>query len=242
MFRRKSCTYKFVAFIAKRFCKKSQSIGVENIPNEPCIIVSNHSKLYGPVNAELYFPTEKAIWCDAFMMVKKEFPNYAYHNFWGGKPNLFQKAFAHTIAPLVTHVMSRADSLPVYRDMRIINTYKITVQTLSEGVNVVILPESPQEYNEIVNNFNERFVDVARFYYKNYQKQLKFVPMYYSVELRKMVFGKPIEFDSNNNMDDERKRICSYLMQEITKMAKELPRHKVVPFNNVKKSQYKYSK
>ena len=57
-----------------------------------------------------------------------------------------------------------------------------------------------------------------------------------------MVFGKPIRFDSKNSIDEERKRICAYLMDEITKIAKTLPRHVVVPFNNVDKSQYKYSK
>jgi hypothetical protein len=66
--------------------------------------------------------------------------------------------------------------------------------------------------------------------------------MYYSVRLKKMVFGKPIRFDSKNSIEDERKRICAYLMDEITKIAKTLPKHVVVPFNNVDKSQYKYSK
>ena len=148
----------------------------------------------------------------------------------------------HILAPIVANVMSSADSLPVYRDMRIMKTYKATTEALNNGLNVVILPECTEEYNEITNCFNEYFVDVARFYYKHYQKELLFVPMYYSVRLKKMLFGKPIRFDSKNNIDDERKRICAYLMDEITKIAKTLPRHIVVPFNNVDKSQYKYSK
>ena len=57
-----------------------------------------------------------------------------------------------------------------------------------------------------------------------------------------MVFGKPIEFNNENKIQDERNRICTYLMEQITILAKSLPKHKVVPFNNVKRKEYKYSK
>ncbi|MBE5737880.1 MAG: hypothetical protein E7348_05710 [Clostridiales bacterium] len=241
-YKKKTLTYKFIANCSKVYYKKNEYIGLENLPDEPCIITGNHSKLHGPINAELYFPTKKLIWCDEPMMNKKEFIGYAYKTFFNGKPNFFHKIGMHILAPIVANVMSSADSLPVYRDMRIMKTYKATTEAINNGLNVVILPECTEEYNEITNCFNEYFVDAARFYYKHYQKELLFVPMYYSVRLKKMVFGKPIRFDSKNSIDEERKRICAYLMDEITKIAKTLPRHVVVPFNNVDKSQYKYSK
>ena len=71
---------------------------------------------------------------------------------------------------------------------------------------------------------------------------LKFVPMYYSPKLKIMVFGKAVEFNTSNKIEDERKRICTYLMEQITVLAKSLPKHKVVPFNNLKRKEYKYSK
>ena len=118
----------------------------------------------------------------------------------------------------------------------------MSVQALIKGVSVFIRPECPNSHTQIINVFNEYFVDVARYYYKDQSKLLKFVPMYYSPELKTMVFGKSIEFNKDNAIQDERKRICTYLMEEITRLAKSLPKHKVVPFNNVKKSEYKYSK
>ena len=238
---KKSMFFRLIALAISLFYCKSKIIGLENL-SEPCVVVSNHSKLHGPINAQLNFPKNKAIWCDAPMFDKKEFPTYAYANFFKRKPNFFNKLLVRALAPLVAHLFRNADTLPVYRDMRIVKTYKMSVQALIKGVSVFIMPECPNSHNQIINVFNEYFVDVARYYYKDQSKLLKFVPMYYSPELKTMVFGKSIEFNKDNAIQDERKRICTYLMEEITRLAKSLPKHKVVPFNNVKKSEYKYSK
>ena len=66
--------------------------------------------------------------------------------------------------------------------------------------------------------------------------------MYYCKDLRKMLFGKPIKFNGNNPIEQERTRICDYLIQETTALAKELPTHKVIPFNPVPKKDFKNSK
>lgn len=240
--KKKGLFFRFCVWWVKLFYKKSEYIGLENIPNEPCIITGNHSKAHGPVNAEFYFPTKKLIWCDGPMMYRKEFPEYAYNNFWGGKPNFFCKIGAHLLAPLITYYFRNADALPVYRDMRIMKTYKASTDALEAGVNIVILPECPEPHNEITNKLNEYFVDVARFYYKRTGKELQFLPMYYAVGIKKVIFGKPIKFDSTAPIEEQRKVICEYLMAETTAIAKSLPVHKVIPFNNVPKKQYKNSK
>ena len=66
--------------------------------------------------------------------------------------------------------------------------------------------------------------------------------MYNAHKLKKVVFGKPIKFDANNDIVEERKRICDYLKSEITALAEGLPRHRVVPYANIKKKHYPYSK
>lgn len=240
--KKKGLFFRFIVWIIGLFYKGSEIIWQENIPDEPCIFIGNHAQAHGPINAERYFPVKKLIWCDGPMMVRKEFPEYAYNNFWGGKPNAFQRAFAHILAPLITYVFKNADALPVYRDMRIVKTYKASVDALEQGINVVILPECPEPYNEITNQFNEYFVDTARLYYKRTGKELLFTPFYHSKYLKKTVFGKPIRFDGANLIENERKRVCTYLMDEVTRLAKSLPVHKVIPFNTVDKKEYKNSK
>ncbi|MBQ9915427.1 MAG: hypothetical protein IJO50_04705, partial [Clostridia bacterium] len=87
-------------------------------------------------------------------------------------------------------------------------------------------------------DFQEGFVDVARLYEKRTGKALSFVPLYIAPGLRKMYLGKPIRFSAGAPISQERRRICEYLMNEITEMACSLPEHRVVPYRNIPKGMY----
>lgn len=240
--KKKKGFYRFIAFFVCLFNRPVEFLGMENMPEEPCVIVCNHAKARGPIMAEAYLPFKKRIWCDAPMFDKKEFVKYAYSAFWGGKVNCFKRFFVKLLAPLVAYVFKNADAIPVYRDMRVVKTYKASVEELNEGKSVLIFPECPDEYNEIINKLNVYFVDVARYYYKQTGKELLFVPMYYGATIRKAIIGNAVKFDSNADIADERKRVTDALLDETTRVAKMLPVHKVIPFNNVKKKYYKNSK
>ena len=62
--------------------------------------------------------------------------------------------------------------------------------------------------------------------------------MYIAPKLKKMYLGKPIRFRADEPIGEERKRICAYLMKEITEIACALPEHKVVPYRNIPKKEY----
>jgi len=53
-----------------------------------------------------------------------------------------------------------------------------------------------------------------------------------------MHLGKPIRFDPDAPMEEERMRICRYLMDEITGIAVSLPEHTVIPYRNIPKKYY----
>ena len=103
---------------------------------------------------------------------------------------------------------------------------------------MIIFPECYDPYNHIVNRFQDRFIDVAKLYYKRTGKAVSFVPMYIAPALKKMYLGKPIAFCPDVPMEQERQRICSYLMDEVTNIAVHLPRHTVVPYPNIPKRDY----
>ncbi len=215
--------------------------GMANLPEEPVVIVGNHTQLHGPVACELYFSHEYYTWCAAQMMHLKEVPAYAYEDFWSRKPKWtrpFYKLLAYMIAPLSVCVFNNARTIAVYHNMKIISTFKNTVRILKSGGNVIIFPEHDKKYNNIVYDFQENFIDIAKLYYKNTGKELKFVPMYIAPNLRKMYIGKPTGYCADIPMEEERKRICTYLMEEITKIARSLPVHKVVPYRNIPKKYY----
>ncbi len=230
-----------IKYIVGRLYPKIEIAGQENLPDEPVIIVGNHTQLHSPVACELYFGDDYYTWCAAQMMHLKEVPGYAFQDFWSKKPKWthpFYKLLAYLIAPLSVVVFNNARTIGVYRDIKIISTFKNTIRVLNQGGSVVIFPEHDVKYNNIVYEFQENFVDVAKLYFKKTGKELKFVPMYVAPKLKKMYLGKSVSFCADTPIEEERKRICSYLMAEITNIAKGLPEHTVVPYRNIPKKFY----
>lgn len=237
--------FRFVVKIVKLVYKKRIIEGEENILNNPTIYVGNHSQLHGPLTSSLYFPFEGKVWCRGEMMNLKEAPAYAYSDFWSKKPKItkwFYKLMSYCIAPISSYLFTRADTIAVYKDSRIISTFKNSVAELQKGNSLIIFPEEPTPYNEIINEFQDKFIDVAKLYSKRTNKEICFVPFYNAVKLKKVVFGKAIKFDCTMEMEEQRKVICNHLKEEITKMAKELPEHTVVPYDNIRKKDYPKSK
>lgn len=233
--------YRFLLWILRVVYPRMEIIGSEHLPDEPVVIVANHTQMNGPIACELNFPEKRYTWCAAQMMTLKEVPSYAYQDFWSQKPKAvrwFFRIAAYAIAPLAVLLFNNANTIPVYRDARILTTLRTTLNRLLEGANVVIFPEHDEKYNNIIYEFQEGFVDVARLYHKKTGKELKFVPMYIAPNLKQMHIGKPISFCPDAPIEEERKRICNYLMQEITQIAAELPLHIVVPYRNIPRRNY----
>ena len=233
--------YRFVRYLAWLYSPKYKINGTENIPDGPCVIVGNHSQMYGPIFAEIYTPGEHDTWCTAEMMDRKEVPAYAYQDFWSGKPKAvrwFFKILSYLIAPIAEIVFTNAQTIPVYRDMRVITTFRESIRKLREGRRLVIFPECYQEHNNIVHEFQNRFVDLARLYYKETGQELSFVPLYVAPRLGEVFYGTPIRFHAEAPIAEERTRICGELMDAITEIAVSKPEHTVIPYPNIPKKQY----
>ena len=236
-----AAAFRVVKGMVRLFYPKTTVVGAENLPEEPVIIVGNHCRMNGPIVSELYLPKEHDTWCAGQMMSMKEVPDYAFADFWSEKPRWirwFYRILSYLIAPLSVCVFNEANTIGVYHDTRIILTFRQTVKRLQEGANVVIFPEHSEDYNHILCRFQDRFVEVARMYWKRTGEALKFVPMYLAPKLKTVFLGKPIAYDPNSPPEQERRRICETLMQAITDLACSLPEHLVVPYHNVPRRQF----
>lgn len=216
-------------------------VGEENLPQEACILVGNHSHAHGPICGELRFPGKRKIWCAHQMLYMKEVPDYTFQDFWGLKPkwtHWFYRGLSYLIAPLSVCLFRNASVIPVYRDNRLLTTFRQTISALEAEENIIIFPECYEPYNNIVYTFQDRYIDVAKLYYKRTGKRLPFVPLYIVPALKQMHIGKPIFFDPEAPIEQERERISHYLMEEITRIAADLPQHTVVPYPNISKKYY----
>lgn len=239
-----SVPYRILKWLIWLFYPKMEVVGTENLPEEPSIVVGNHCQTNGPVFCELYFPSRRYTWCAGQMMHREEVADYAFEDFWSGKPaysRWFYRILSHLITPFCLCLFNNARTIPVYRDNRMLTTFRETMDRLREGNHVVVFPEHNQPFNNIIYDFQDRFIDTAKLYYRKTGKELSFVPLYVSPRLKKMVLGKPIRFCAANSMEEERRRICRYLMEEITAMACALPRHRVVPYRNMPRRYYPFN-
>ena len=234
-------TYRFIRWIVNAVYPKYAVIGSENLPPEPCIIVGNHSQIHGPLVAELRFIGKHYVWCASQMMNRKEIPAYAFQDFWSMKPKWthpFFKLLSHLIVLPASCIFNNANTIAVYRDIRIMSTFKETMQVLNDGANVIIYPEHRVPHNHIIYDFQENFIDVAKLYCRKTGKALHFVPMYIAPRLHKLCLGQPTVFDPDAPIEEERKRICTYCKDSITALAESLPEHTVVPYDNLPKKCY----
>lgn len=236
-----SLLYKIIKGLVWFFYPKLKVVGAENLPDDAAIIVGNHTQMNGPIATELYCPGKHYTWCAGQMMEWKEVPEYAFRDFWSQKPKWthpWYKLLSYIIAPLSVCVFNNANTIGVYHDTRLIGTFKNTIKRLQEGNHVVIFPEHDVKYNHILYEFQDRFIDVAKLHYKKTGKPVSFVPLYIAPKLKAMYFGKPIQFNPDVPITEERRRICDYLMTEITQIAVSLPAHTVVPYRNIPKKLY----
>ena len=233
--------YRAICRIVRILSPKYTLCGVENLPPEPCVIVGNHCQMYGPIAAELYMPRLRYTWCIGEMMNRKEVPAYAFQDFWSMKPrrtHWFYHLLSHLIAPLAEYVFTHANTIPVYRDQRVISTFRQSVARLQEGADIVIFPEKNEPYNAVLCRFREHFTDVARLYYRKTGTVLSFVPMYVAPMLKSIHFGRPVRYDPRASEEEERERVCAAIASAITETAVSLPPHTVVPYVNMSRNRY----
>lgn len=236
--------YRILAFFVWLFSPKYRVEGGEDVPQEPSVLVGNHCHMYGPVFAEFYSPVKRKTWCAGEMMERKTVAAYAFQDFWSNKPKWthpFFRLLSHLIAPLAELIFTNARTIAVYHDTRVLSTFRDSVKTLEAGESLVIFPECYNRHNNIVYDFQRGFVDVALMYYRKTGRKVSFVPFYVSPKLKKGVFGAPVSFDPDNDLKQERERICAAMMDGITVLASRLPCHRVVPYPNVSKKHYPMS-
>ncbi len=233
--------YRIIEPIVRAVYPRIQFLGLENKPDEPALYIGNHSQNNGPLSCQFYFPGRKYIWTAGAMFKLKDVPDYAFQDFWSFKPKrsrwLFKIA-SYLIAPLSVCIFNNADTLPVYRDARGLATFKKTISALQDGADIVIFPEHNCKRSNIIYDFQDKFIDVARLYHKKTGKALPFVPMYIAPKLKQVHLGKPTYFNPDAPMDEERERIRQYLMTEIEAIAYNLPAHTVVPYRNIPRKDY----
>ena len=163
----KSKIYKLLTFLAKLVYKKRKLINFNG--SQVCIYVGNHCQLHSPIDFELSFPQKKKIWCISEAMNFRSAPNYMVNELTkhkGKKVRWFYKMLSYFFCPLLAFVLNNADTIPVYKDSRVLQTFNASINALEKGESIIIFPECHNKYNNIVCEFEKNFVFLAKLFYK----------------------------------------------------------------------------
>ncbi len=225
--------FKFICFIARLAYPRSHMVFEAEPDGEPGLFVCNHSEICSPVMITLDFDRPHANWVINCAMDRKKCESYAFHDVLSGnsrKHKGFYRFLAKIIRVLLPPILDNVDTVPVFHDRRIIETFKQSVKKLESGKDVVIFAESPRQYSEYINELQRGFVDLGRYYFSRTGKKLKYYPAYVERSNRVIAVGKPIEYDPELPMKEQRERICVFLQEGIDRQARGLKKHKPVKF------------
>jgi 1-acyl-sn-glycerol-3-phosphate acyltransferase len=228
--------------IGKSYKGKIEVRYAEPLPQDESIAIApNHAREFGPMAVYFCYPRGNRMWLNSNLIIVKDMPNHLMKDFFineKGIKKALLKLLCYIISPILSAAMKSIEVIPVYRDMRIRVTLKKTSETLSEGKDVVIFPESnvSDELYKYTNVLQEGFVFSAKNYYNHTGKKLKYYPAYACKDLNILSFGHPVEYDPAKSLKEETVRISKHIRDEIERLGNELPPHKIVPYGEVPES------
>lgn len=228
-YKRPKLFYRFVNIFIRKVIGRSDVVWLFEKSDEPSVYVCNHTRTYAPLAMELNFGVKTRPWVNAYMLTYRNCVKLLYHKIaFDLKPRFLIKTLAYILSPLIALYFRSLEPIPVYHDKRLKTTFLKTSQTLEEGIDIIIYPEknivSP---NKFVNDMQTGFVNLARHYYDSTGRLVNFYPVYCCKDLKKILVGKPIQYDPEINIKEQREIIGNYLTDAINDLGASLPEHKV---------------
>ena len=196
--RKKNCFDRFMIGLFKLFKGKHKIVNLNQEPlPEKCILLANHSNSGGPINYSMYFSGTMMMW-GAHQMTEnfKSRWNYSYHIFYRQKLG-YGKFRSWIIATLLAIIAPLAYSvpgiIPVYYDMRVMQTFRNSIQCLNENKAVLIFPENSNEgYKDQLLEINPGFLELSKMYFKRCGIDLPIYPLRLDKKPKRIVIGKPL--------------------------------------------------
>ncbi len=204
-------------------------IGAENLPETgPVVFISNHALALGPIAVVASLPmrlypwviSDMLEWDKAAAYLNKDFVEPQLHI-----PPPLSMPLARLISQASVRLLRGVDCIPVWHGEQVLETYRISVDYLTQGKNLLIFPEDPsQPLDEQckMGPFLKGFARLGELYFERAQKILRFYPLAVHAGLRQVKLGKSIAFSPINNPANECARIKSVLESMIRTMYLEM--------------------
>ncbi|MDR3292911.1 MAG: hypothetical protein LBT20_02270 [Clostridiales bacterium] len=225
-----------VAFFAGRLVKRPKVLIESPLPAEPVLFMANHANDYGPTAVMLALKKRKfRSWSSANMLSLKTAPDQIMKTIFPNARGVLKpvcRVMSYLMAPVMASMFKAAGVVPVYRDIRIKTTYTKTIETLKEGLDVVIFPESivPNPENPYLDTLQKGAFKTLGFCKKYLGSVPKIYPVYCCRSLDTVVIGAPVIFDESLPVADAEEKATDEINAAVKRLGESLPPHKVTHY------------
>lgn len=194
-------------------------------PNQgPIVYISHHQNLFGPFITLLWFPSFIRTWMLYVFLDQhscyKQYANYTFTKRFGWN-KVVAKLIAMPLSYAITKLLQSSRGIPVYRgSKKIIDTFRISVETLQHGNSIIIFPNvdytSTSAYTK---NIYSGFLYLEKYYYQKTRNHLCFVPLYASKSQRKILANRPIYFSDTIDFKKEQEIVLKKIQDSLNQLA-----------------------
>jgi 1-acyl-sn-glycerol-3-phosphate acyltransferase len=202
--------------------------GLENVKRgQPAVFISNHLRSYAPIVLAISLPLPFRPWVHAHVVSPELCRDYLEIDFVRGELRLrppWSRMLAALIAPLCVALMRAISAIPVYKGTRRIReTFRISLETLQQGENILIFPESKiHSFSEQIHDFQTGFAELDRLYRQHTGQPLRFHPVFVDSLRREIRIGQAISLDNlAGSPVNQRKELARRLRDAVDELSRQ---------------------
>ena len=130
------------------------------------------------------FPMRDKIhpWVNAEMLNPKEVPGYVRKDYWWIPDSFFAPLLNVTVpyiaSVFMTPMLRSVPNIPVYRDQRIMLTFRQSIRTLQKDHYLLLFPEIPAPGKNSRSRINTGWLRLGQLWYKVSGRALKMYPVH----------------------------------------------------------------
>lgn len=198
----------------------------ENMPpaDAAVVYVSHHQNLLGPISILAWIKGYVRTWVlSVFATQAACYEHYTQFTFTKryGWPKAIAKLIAWPASYLISWLIQSLHGIPVYRKSRdIITTLKQTVAALMDNESILIFAQVDYTNTAVdASAIYEGFLNLEKYYFRETEKHLTFVPLYSDKAKKVIRAGKPLQFTGKIKFIEERKEMAQKIEAELLRLA-----------------------
>lgn len=213
--------YNFLCGLVRNFSRKMETQWEVPFDGQPAVFCPNHAGAFGPINMCAKFPLRDNCnpWLNADMMDPKKVPAYVRQDYWWTPGSFWEPLLTRTLpymaAAVLPPILRCAPGVPVYHDMRVIQTFRQSIGHLKEGRHLVIFPEQPDGFQSHSPKLNSGFLQIAPMAYRTLGLQLQFYPVYIDTKKSRFTVCAPAQYQPEIPLAEQTESILEVLRRGI---------------------------